>query len=415
MENKNIPFKFEKWKPNTKPVPKSKKPIDHCAPVADNDRFVNIQDRDMDMIERRGDEILKKIKKYNTKLTKLGKIRKLGRSNTPRPVIVKMKQIMFPITIQRPEKEDHIIDGIIVPFDANFFGMPLAGYDPIRDKYAVDEGQQRLLALRDRIRLGLEPDCKPEDWEDYEVCLQVIDLEVKNGVVDYSPLRLRFIIENDRKLKVSDFDKLKNEVHGKLTDSPNSPTLPEYEKAAERYLKLKKKGLTPVDSTDEGEANKSGAFGAVRYIRNNKLTNEDIDNITDFFYDYFRHEPMYDIQVLPVQWLHKQNKEYHWYDNKDTKKVAEFERFKFCLNATCAVKNDFGEWMYFARDVWARRMKRLKSNDKIPDDFSMILLIQMTAKAGYTYPGIDPSWYTSYTDGVSSWDILRQEEKDLFV
>ncbi len=56
-------FKFANWKPNTKPVLKSKKPIDHCAPVADNDRFVNIEDRDMDMIERRGDEILKKIKK----------------------------------------------------------------------------------------------------------------------------------------------------------------------------------------------------------------------------------------------------------------------------------------------------------------------------------------------------------------
>jgi hypothetical protein len=407
-------FKFANWKPNTKAVPKSKKPVDQCAPLADNDRFVDLSNRNMDMIDRRGEEILKKIKKKDKELAKLGKTRKLGFANRPRPVLVKMKQIIFPITIQRPEKEDHDIS-IMVNFDSRFFAMPLAGYDPVRDMYAVDEGQQRLIALRDRIRMGQEPGVKPDEWEDHEVWIQVIDLEIIDGVVDYSPLRLRFIIENDRKLKVSDVDKFKNEVHGKLTDSPNTETLPEYERAAKRYLKLKKNGLTPVDSSDEGEANKAGAFTAVRYLRNTSLTDDDIDDITGFFYDYFRHEPMYDMQVLPVQWLHKQNKEHHWYDSNDSKKVAEFEKFKLYLNATCAVKNDFGEWMYFSRDVWSRRMKRLKSNDEIPKDFSMILLIQMTQKAGYTYPGIDPTWYTSYTDGVSSWDILRQEEKDLFV
>lgn len=407
-------FKFANWKPNTKPVPKSKKPTDQCAPLPESERFVVLKDRNIDMLDRRGEEILKKIKKKDKELAKLGKTRKLGFANRPRPVLVKMKQMMFPITIQRPEKEDHDI-GIMVNFDSRFFAMPLAGYDPVRDMYAIDEGQQRLIALRDRIRQGLEPGVKAKDWEEHEVWIQVIDLDVIEGVVDYSPLRLRFIIENDRKLKVSDVDKFKNEVHGKLTDSPNTETLPEYERAAKRYLKLKKKGLTPVDSSDEGEANKAGAFTAVRYLRNTSLTDDDIDDITGFFYDYFRHEPMYDMQVLPVQWLHKQNKDHHWYDSNDIKKVAEFEKFKLYLNATCAVKNDFGEWMYFSRDVWSRRMKRLKSNDEIPKDFSMILLIQMTQKAGYTYPGIDPTWYTSYTDGVSSWDILRQEEKDLFV
>jgi len=414
MTISKINFKFAQWKPNTKSVPKSKRPTDHCAPLEDTERFVDLKDRNMNMIVRRGEEILSKIQKKDKELATLGKSRKLGFSNRPRPTLVKMKQIMFPITIQRTEKEDHDID-IMVNFDSRFFAMPLAGYDPLKDKYAVDEGQQRLIALRDRIRMGLEPNLSSDEWEDHEVWLQVIDLEVINGVVDYSPLRLRFLIENDRKLKVSDFDKFKNEVHGKLTDSPNAPTLYEYERSADRYLKLQKKGLTPVDSTEEGEANKAGAFGAVRYLRNKALTNEDVEDIADFFYEHFRHEPMYDMQVLPVQWLYKQNKNYHWYDSNDAKKVSEFKKFKLYLNATCAVKNDFGEWMYFSRDIWARRMAVLKSNDKIPDDFSMILLIQMTQKAGYTYPGIDPTWYTSYTNSVSSWDVLRQPEKDLFI
>ena len=407
-------FKFSNWKPNTNPVPKSKKPIDHCTPLPETERFVNLVDRNIDMIERRGEEILKNIKRENTKLKKLGKVRKLGSANRPRPVLVEMKQITFPITIQRDEKEDHIIN-IMSQYDSSYYAMPLAGYDPLTKMYAVDEGQQRLLALRDRIRMGLEPGVNANEWQEHQVWIQVIDLEVKNGVVDYSPLRIRFIVENDRKLKVSEYDKFKNEVHGKLTDSPNTETLPEYERSAKRYLTLKKKGLTPVDSTDEGQASKAGAFGAVRYLRNKKLTDDDVDNIGDFFYKHFRHEPLADMQVLPVQWLHNENKNYHWYDSNDSKKVSEFEKFKFNLNATCAIKNDFGEWEYFSRDVWARRMKRLKSTGDIPPEFSMVLLIQLTEHAGYTYPGIDPVWYTAYTDGVSSWDILRQEEKDIFV
>lgn len=405
-------FKFESWIPNTSRVPKSRKPVDLCAPIPEKERFVSLEDRDISMIERRKEEILKKIKAHDAKLKSLGKKRKLGCKYTPRPVQVCMGDCILPVSIQRPEKEDHIIN-IMVEYDENFFGMPLAGYDPILKKYAIDEGQQRLIAKRNRILMGLDPDCKPEDWKKHKVWIQVIDLEVKNGVVDYSPLRLRFIVENDRKLKVSEFDKLKNEVHGKLTDSPNAPTLIEYEIAAERYLKMKAKGMTPVDSTDEGQMGKAGAFGAVRYIRNSKLTNEDVDNICDFFYNYMRHEPVADMQVLPVKWLYEENRKNNWYDKNDKNKVAEFKKFLHHLNATCgAVKNDFDEWEYFSRDVWKRRMKRLKANDKIPDDFSMLLLIQLTQKAGYTYPGIDLEWYSTYAD---SWNDLRQEEKDLFI
>jgi len=409
-------FKFANWKPKTTPVPENRKPIDLCAPVPEDERVMHIADRNMDMIERRSEEIIKKI----AKTSKLGIDKKITREFMPRPVSTTMSKCIFPITIQRPEKEDHIIDSIMVNYDARYFGMPLAGYDALLDMYAVDEGQQRLLALRDRIRLGLQPDCAPEDWENYPIYLQVIDLEIKeddngNLYCDYSPLRERFMIENDRKLPVSEHDKFKNEVHGKLTDSPNATTLPEYERAAEVYLKLKNKGITPVDSSDEGQKGKAGALSAVRYLRNKKITLLDIENIADFHHSYMSHEPVSDMQVLPVKWLYKQNEDYHWFDQNDPDKVAEWEQFIFCLNATCAVKNDFDEWMYFARTVWSRRMKALKSQDDIPKDFSMVLLIQMTAKAGYTYPGIDPTWYNAYTNTVDSWSVLTQAERNLFV
>ena len=53
-------FKFSKWKPNTKPVPDSKKPVDQCAPLPEKERFVDLKNRNIDMIQRRGKEILTK-------------------------------------------------------------------------------------------------------------------------------------------------------------------------------------------------------------------------------------------------------------------------------------------------------------------------------------------------------------------
>ena len=376
-------FKFANWQPKTTPVPENRKPIDLCAPISNRERVVHIADRNIDITERRGEEITKKI----AKSIELKFDQKITGEFMPRPVTTTFSKCIFPVTIQRPEKEEHQIS-IMADYDARYFSMPSAGYDCLLDMYVIDEGQHRLLALRDRIRLGLQPDCEPDDWESYPIHLQVIDLEIKeneNGELycDYSPLRVRFLIENDRKLAVSEFDKFKNEVHGKLTDSPNSQTLPEYERAAEIYLKLKKRDITPVDSSDHGQRSKAGALSAVRYLRDKKFTMYDVDNMVDFHYEFTTHEPVSDMQVLPVKWLHKQNTDYHWYDQNDPDKVAEFKQFLFCLNATCAVKHDFDLWMSFSRDVWSRRMKKLKAKDSIPADFSMVLLIQLTAKAGY--------------------------------
>jgi hypothetical protein len=408
-------FKFANWGAKATPIPETKKPVDLCAPVPEDERVVHIDDRNMDMIERRSEEIIKKIDSIST--LKLDK--KITKEFMPKPVTTTFSKCIFPVTIQRPEKEEHQIN-IMADYDARYFSMPSAGYDAILDMYVIDEGQHRLLALRDRIRLGLQPDCKPDDWEDYPIHLQVINLEInedENGNLycDYSPLRVRFLIENDRKLAVSEFDKFKNEVHGKLTDSPNSQTLPEYERAAEIYLKLKQRNITPVDSSDHGQRSKAGALSAVRYLRDKKFTMSDVDNMANFHHEFTAHEPVSDMQVLPVKWLYKLNTAHHWYDQNDPDKVSEFKQFLFCLNATCAVKNDFDLWMSFAREVWKRRMKKLKAHDNIPADFSMVLLIQLTAKAGYTYPGIDPDWYNAYTTPISSWDVLTQAEKNLFV
>ena len=207
-----------------------------------------------------------------------------------------------------------------------------------------------------------------------------------------------------------------NACHGKLTDSPNAETLPEYEKAADRYHRLRTRNLTPVDPKNVEQMNCAGAFGAVRYLRNNKLKNQDVDNIVSFIADHMPHEPVADMQVLPVKWLFDENSSYHWYDENVPSKVKEWKTFKRYLNATVVNKEkDWDSWESFARDIWSRRMRALKSNTGIPSEYSMLLVIQLTEKSGYKYKGIDPIWYNTHTEIVSGWDVLTATEKAVFL
>ena len=419
-------FKYSKWKPKANPVLKSDLPKDKCAPVSKAQRLVSIQNRNIlengePLITRRRDEILSRIKKEDDRLLKEEKRkRNLDIDSRPKHIRTTLGNIAFPTTIQRDEQEDHIVN-IAVEYDQWFAGMPLAGWDSLAKIFVVDEGQQRLLALKTRIQLGQHPDCEPEDWENYPIDLQVIDLPIKtddNGkkFTDYSPLRIRFIIENGKKLPVSEFDMFVNACHGKLTDSPNAETLPEYEKAADRYHRLRTHNLTPVDPKNVEQMNCAGAFGAVRYLRNNKLKNQDVDNIVSFIADHMPHEPVADMQVLPVKWLFDENSSYHWYDENVPSKVKEWKTFKRYLNATVVNKEkDWDNWESFARDIWSRRMRALKSNTGIPSEYSMLLVIQLTEKSGYKYKGIDPIWYNTHTEIVSGWDVLTATEKAVFL
>lgn len=413
-------FKWQDWQPNTAPVPESKRPKDRCAPVPKHLRLARIQERNTDMLERRKEEILKRINRHDEILAKLGRnLRRVLKKYRARSVSTTLGQLVYPVTIQRDEQEEQIIR-IMVEFDQTYFGMPSAGWDPLEGKYAVAEGQQRTLALRDRIILGLHPDCDPADWESYPIELQVIDLEVKvdssgEKYTDYSPLRELFVVENGKKLPVSDFDMFVNEAQGKLTDSPNAPTLPEYEKAGDRYKRLKSKGLTVVDSRDENQMSKAGAFGAARYLRNSQLTNEMVDNIADHHHEYSRHEPCVDILVIPIKRLYDLRDEYYYYDKNDPVKVAEWQTCLKNINATVyKSKRDWDAWEAFSNEVWLARNKKLKIKDKRPQDYNTILLIQCMAKAGYIYPGFDPSILNAYTQ-PSGYDVMTQAQRDVFV
>lgn len=411
-------FKFSNWIPKTDPIPENKKPIDVCAPVADKDRFVPLNKRNMDMLERRGDEI-RKIMQASAEKNKNNKIK---HEDIPEVIMVPMGKMMIVTDQQREPEEDHIIYDIMVPWDSRFFTTPRGAWDPIQKMYGITEGQQRILAFRDRIRMGLVKGIKPNDWEKVELPVQIVKLEIKDGVVDYGPERRVFNIENGEKLPVSQIDKFKNEVHGKNMDSPNAQTYEEFEQAALVYADMIKAGITPTASEGKN-ANKPGAFKHINYVRSDtkgkgnkaKLSRTQLKRIYKRHNAYSMHEPVIAIELLPILKLDEEIENFSWYSKDDAKKVDEAEKFRKYLNATVhSVWHGWDAYMKFAQQVWNRRCTKLQKKEQTPADWSLALLIQLVKKAGYTFPGIDKAWYSKY-DQPSGWDCLTNEEQQLFL
>ncbi len=411
-------FKWHDWQPKTDPVDPNKKPMDVCAPVPKDQRFVLLKDRASDLIERRGTEIRKKIQAVNPKFKK----NKILFTDIPLVEMVPMGEMMLVLDQQRDAEEDHVIDDIMVPWDSRFFTTPRGAWDPIEKKYAITEGQQRLIALRTRIQMGLFPDIKPNDWEKVKVPIQIVKLEVIDGVVDYGPERRVFNIENGEKLPVSQIDRFKNEVHGKNMDSPNKETYEEFERAAKVYEDMLKAGIVPT-GTQGKNANKPGAFKHIAYVRTDnkkgkpKFSRTQLKKIYKRHNAYSLHEPVSAIELKPILLLDDEIENHSWYDKEDPVKVNEAEKFRKNLNAT--VYNVWHSWeayMKFAQKLWNRRCIKMGNTkkDETPADWSLTLLIQLTAKAGYTFKGIHKDWYNKYTQ-PSGWDCLTDEEQALFL
>lgn len=411
-------FKFESWQPNTKALTAKEKPVDVCAVVPHKDRFVPLNQRNMDMIVNRKDEILKAIKAASTK----NKNNKVDYEDMPEVLMVALGDMMIVTDQQRDPEQDHIIYDIMVPWDSRFFTTPRGAWDPVEKKYGITEGQQRILAFRDRIRLGLVKGIKPDEWEQVKIPIQIIKLEVNKGVVDYGPERRVFNIENGEKLPVSQIDKFKNEVHGKNMDSPNAPTYEEFENAAKVYEDMLAAGITPT-GTEGKNANKAGAWKHVAYVRTDakgkgnkpKLNRTQLKKIYKRHNAYSLHEPVIAIELLPILELDDEIENHSWYDSGDKKKIAEAEKFRKYLNATVhSVWHGWEAYMKFAQKVWKRRCEKTKVSETTPADWSLALLIQLVEKAGYKFPGIDKAWYLKYT-GPSGWDCLTTDEQGLFL
>lgn len=404
-------FKFSDWKPVVGKV--DDMPTDAIAPKPDSERFVKLKDRVPDLSERRKKYILKKMVEMADAVER----NKTSMNDLPRLQKVALGKLVIVTDVQRPLDENHVID-IILKWDSRNFRTPKCSYDPLRDEIGVTDGQHRVIALRERIIMGLVPECDPDDWENFEIWVEITDLEVNNGVTDYSPCREQFLGENGNYTKkVEEFDMLLNEVAGKLVDSPNQETKPEYEKAARRYLMLKNEGITCVHTRDKKNRVKASSFTGVRYLRDESLTDAEVLAIAKHHHAYWRHDPMSDIEILPVARLIREIEGSSYYNSKDKSKVKEKDDFLLKCNAV--IHNVAGDWDNFkniAVETWKEMCTSVRqTEDAVPDDLSLALLLQLTKKAGATHPSIKHSWYTKYKfNNTELFNCLSAEKQALF-
>jgi hypothetical protein len=407
-------FAFTIWVPNTKKVQASQKPNDMVAPLPDKLRFVAVKDRCSDLSTRRGKYITKLANKSQEK----NKFNKTTLSEMPTLKKIALGDLEIVIDVQRPVDENHVID-IIINWDSRHFGTPKGAYDPVRKRYCITEGQHRILALRERIKMGLHNDeVAPEDWEKFEIWVEVITLDQHQGSTDYSICREVFLGENGGyKLPITEIDLFKNEVAGKLIDSPNKMTKEEYERAAKRYQILLNNGSIPVHTKDKANSVKSGAFPHVRYLRDKSLTDDEVEQIAKHHNTYWKHEPWAAAEVLPIRNLFRMIESNPYFNSKDKQKVKERDDFLLACNATVqAVAGDWSNFQELTQETWGVLCTDVRqTEDKIPDDLSLTFLLQLVQRAGYAYPGIKKDWYKKYEyEKTTMFDCLSTTKKALF-
>jgi hypothetical protein len=406
-------FKFIKWAPDATPLKSAEKPVDAIAPKANKDRFMAIKDSSFDLIVRRKKYIEKRIRDA----AELTKFNKKATVDMPVVMLIPLGSLEIVLDVQRPLDEGHVID-IMVNWDSRNFGTPKGAYDPIRKKYSITEGHHRVIAFRDKIRMGHFPNINPADWEKVTIQVEVTILEVNAGVTDYSICREQFLGENGGyKMAATEFDKLQNEVSAKLVDSPYIVTKPVYERAAKRYLSLKKEGITCTHTKDAVNRGKAGSFTGVRYLRDKSLTDEEVVKIAKHHKAYWRHEPMSDVEILPIRNLLREIENSPIYNAKDKAMIAEKDKFLLYCNATVhAVAGDWDNFQALAQETWGAMCAKVRqTTDKIPDDMSLSLLIQLVQKANYTHPCISAGWYTKYVyNNTPLFNCLAPAKQKLF-
>jgi hypothetical protein len=407
-------FKHKNWQPDVSPLQSHERPFDPCAPVPDSEAYVKFSDLNMDMVERRKEDIDQAYAAFANQQ----KFNKADPSYQPVVKRIRLGDLGINKNVQRPQEEDHIIV-IMANWDFRRLTTARGAWDPSKEMYTVTEGQQRLSALRNKIMRGdlVEYGWNPNDWVNFEVNLEVVNLEYKDGVVDYGPELRLFIQENGEKLPVSGQDKFKAEVHGKIMYSPNDETYPEFERSAKVYALMQQFEIT-IATPDTEDAHKAGSLTQVRFIRADKkkgksLPLTDLRKVFKMHNANSKHRPLYAVEVLPMLAFESMITSYGKYDANNPDHENEKQTTLRYMNAV--VHKEFHGWNNYDiwhEHVWKRRFKKGMQESK-PKDYSLILLLQCLDEAGHRFSLIDPDVYNMY-NSPSGWSKMNDLEKAMF-
>lgn len=407
-------FKYENWQPDQTPLQKHERPVDPCAPMRKEDSWVKLKDLNINLNTDREEDIKEAYAAYEHET----KFNKLDPKYMPEVKRITLGELGIKLDMQRPQEDDHIIN-IMAKFDFRRLTTARGAWDPELEMYMVTEGQQRVSALRNKIMRGdfAQYGWNKDNWENFPINLEIVTLEVVDGIVDYGPEIRTFIQENSEKLPVSLVHKFKAEVHGKNTYSFNKTTYPSFEKAADTYKLMKQKEIVAAEKSTSN-SKKAGAMTHVHFLHPSKPNDKPLSlgqlrKVFDIHNKYSKHEPLYGVEVLPILKLLEWIEECTQYDSGNPLHVAEVDQ---CWRLICGtVHKEFLGWDNYDRwhsSIWKKRFKnKTESKDA---DYSIILMLQCLQQAGYTFPFVDQSIYTMYNN-PSGWQVMSAEEKGMFL
>jgi hypothetical protein len=400
-------FTYQNWKPDQSPIDPSEMPVDPCAPISEEESFVMLSKLNMDMIHRRKEDIDEAYLVYAEE----AKLNKTDPKCMPVVIQAKLGQIGIKINLQRRQEEDHQIR-MMATWDFRRLTTARGAWDPVQGAYAITEGQQRLSALRNKIMRGdlIEYGWSIDNWEEFPINLETVELEVVDGIVDYGPECKTYIQENSEKLPMSHADKFKAEVMGKDKYAPNKPTYPEFERASKTY-KLMKEFHISAHNKDSQYENYPGVCTQIKFLRsdrgkNTALSLSELRTVFELHNENSKHEPLVSIEFLPMLALEKMINDYG-FDPRDTKKVKEKQKLYRYMNAL--VHRGFNGWKIYMN--FAEKIYKLRApGESIPKDWSLIFLLQLVQIAGYTYPDIDQKVYSMYGN-PTGWSKMTPAER----
>ena len=323
------------------------------------------------------------------------------------PVLMRVtiRDLLTALAVQRKIDWEHLYN-IIINWDSRRPATINVIKFPNKNIFYITDGQHTVLAIAIRAMLGMFPDVDPESWLDLEVNCQAVETN------DFSFAREHFLgINGADKLSVSPYDIHKIHVFSKRLDSPNNETQEIYEMAEKRQSTLETYNLTPVHH-DSVERFKPGAV-----VHCNKLPQmsiADIHFMGENHLTYWPQEPLDAMEMIPLQNLRKK------LDGAGADfNTPEFKQFMRDLNAL--VKEVAGGWAEFKNlTQQAYPAYYLKAHDddapSIPNDASIVLLLQLYLEAGGKYEFVPKSLTNKYCEnGTTMFKNLPKIKRELFV
>lgn len=337
-----------------------------------------------------------------------------------------VKRLACARAIQRPFDIRHVLNIGYHRWDSRKAEFPLVVHVTTRDEYWIIEGNHRSIAKGMRAATGKYPDFNAEDWKNFPVRCQVIELTPdESGNINLSFARDMFEGSNgDDKKKLDYFDIYKNKVLRVRQDCNGDVAACDDNQSKKMYriqLACEKNNLCPVHPNSGRDQTLAGAITHINALM--KMTPESVE------FTGRQHNKFWDDLPVDAFELSPMNNLYDIIIAKDPDALQSKE-LENNMEELAIVMQKFGGtpagFRGFATDVWKEYYLQTKGSlvvvdkkkkPKIPapdKHFSLVLLLKLHKKVGYTCKFIPDDIYTKFNEsGIDCLDCLSPAKKKI--